>query len=134
MVISKALIDELTDHARDEAPNECCGLLGGRDGRATSVRRGENLHASPLRFEIANPLPLLNAIEDDGEELVAIYHSHTRSEAYPSQTDVNLARLWPDPLWVICSLADPERPVVRAFAIRDGEVEEVGVEVDVEEG
>jgi [CysO sulfur-carrier protein]-S-L-cysteine hydrolase len=128
--IASGVLDEIVAHARDEAPNECCGLLGGRDGRATSVRRGENLHHSPLRFEIANPLPLLNAIEDAGEELVAIYHSHTRSEAYPSQTDVNLARFWPDPLWLICSLADPDRPVVRGFEIRDGGVREVELETE----
>jgi [CysO sulfur-carrier protein]-S-L-cysteine hydrolase len=130
MRVGPDLLDEVVAHAREEAPNECCGLVGGRDGRATSVRRGENLHRSPLRFEIANPLPLLNAIEDAGEELVAIYHSHTRSEAYPSQTDVNLARFWPDPLWLICSLADSERPVVRAFEIRDSRVSEVDLEIE----
>jgi proteasome lid subunit RPN8/RPN11 len=130
VLIASELLDEIVAHAREEAPNECCGLVGGRDGRATSVRRGENLHRSPLRFEIANPLPLLNAIEDAGEELVGIYHSHTRSEAYPSQTDANLARFWPDPLWLICSLVDADRPVVRSFEIRDGEIVEVGLEVE----
>ena len=130
MRIRRDLLDEIVAHAREEAPNECCGLVGGRDGLAASILRGENLHHSPLRFEIANPLPLLNAIEDAGEELVGIYHSHTRSEAYPSQTDVNLARFWPDPVWLICSLADAERPTVRAFAIRDGAVDEVALEVE----
>ena len=130
MRIARDLLAEIVAHAREEAPNECCGLVGGRDGRATSVRRGENLHHSPLRFEIANPLTLLNAIEDAGEELVGIYHSHTRSEAYPSQTDVNLARFWPDPLWLICSLADDEDPVVRAFEIRDGGIDEIELEVE----
>ena len=132
MRIPVDLLDEIVAHAREEAPNECCGLVGGRDGLATSVRRGENLHRSPLRFEIANPLPLLSAIENAGEELVGIYHSHTRSEAYPSQTDVNLARFWPDPLWLICSLADAERPSVRVFEIRDGGVSEM--ELEIEEG
>jgi [CysO sulfur-carrier protein]-S-L-cysteine hydrolase len=103
--------------------------MGGRDGEITSVHRAENLFASPLRFEVANPVKLLNAIEDAGEELAGIYHSHTKSEAYPSQTDVNLARGWPDPLWFICSLADSDGPVLRAFAIREGNVEEVELEV-----
>lgn len=129
MRIAGALADEIIAHARKDAPNECCGLIGGRDGEATSVHRAENLFESPLRFEVANPVPLLRAIEDAGEELAGIYHSHTKSEAYPSQTDVNLARGWPDPLWFICSLADPDRPVLRAFAIRDGEVGEVELEV-----
>ena len=71
----------------------------------------------------------MNAIEDDGEELVGIYHSHTKSEAYPSQTDINLAENWPDPLYLICSLENSDEPVVRAFAIRDGAVEEVELDV-----
>ncbi len=130
MRIARELVDEIVAHAKEEAPNECCGVIGGADGRATSVRRGENLHASPLRFEIADPIKLLNAIEADGEELVGIYHSHTRSAPLPSQTDVNLARLWPDPLWVICGLADPSVPEVRAFSIADGSVEEVELTVE----
>jgi [CysO sulfur-carrier protein]-S-L-cysteine hydrolase len=129
MRIPRRFHDEIVAHARDDAPNECCGLMGGRDGEITSVHRAENLFASPLRFEVANPVKLLNAIEGAGEELAGIYHSHTKSEAYPSQTDVNLARGWPDPLWFICSLADSEQPVLRAFAIRDGVVEEVELEV-----
>jgi proteasome lid subunit RPN8/RPN11 len=128
--IAQQLIDEIVAHAREEVPNECCGLIGGRDGLATSVRRARNLFESPLRFEVANPIPILNAIDEAGEELAGIYHSHTKSEAYPSQTDVNLARGWPDPLWFICSLADPDAPVVRAFAIRDGAVEEVELVVE----
>ncbi len=130
MRIARELVDEIVAHAKEEAPNECCGVMGGADGRATSVRRGKNLHASPLRFEIADPIKLLNAIEADGEELVGIYHSHTRSAPLPSQTDVNLARLWPDPLWVICGLADPSIPEVRAFSITDGSVEEVELTVE----
>jgi proteasome lid subunit RPN8/RPN11 len=128
MRIAQALIDEIVAHAREDAPNECCGLIGGRDGTATSIHRAENLFASPTRFEVANPVKLLSAIEGAGEDLAGIYHSHTKSEAYPSQTDVNLARGWPDPLWFICSLADADAPVVRAFAIRDGEVDEVELE------
>jgi proteasome lid subunit RPN8/RPN11 len=129
MRIAQALIDEIVAHARHDAPNECCGLIGGRDGTATSVHRAENLFASPTRFEVANPVKLLGAIEGAGEDLAGIYHSHTKSEAYPSQTDVNLARGWPDPLWFICSLVDTDAPVVRAFAIRDGAVDEVELEV-----
>ncbi len=129
MRITQALVDEIVAHARDDDPNECCGLIGGRDGEATSIHRAENLFASPLRFEVKNPVQILRAIEEAGEELAGIYHSHTKSEAYPSQTDVNLAQGWPDPLWFICSLRDADAPVVRAFAIRDGAVDEVELEV-----
>jgi proteasome lid subunit RPN8/RPN11 len=128
MEIAQDLLDEIVAHARADAPNECCGLIGGADGRATRVYRARNEFESPLRYNV-HPQDLLritDEISDSGEELAAIYHSHPRSEAYPSQTDVNLAANWPDPLYLICSLAGDE-PVVRAFRIRDGEIEEVEI-------
>jgi [CysO sulfur-carrier protein]-S-L-cysteine hydrolase len=124
------LIDEIVAHSREEAPNECCGLLGGRDGAATTLYRARNEFESPLRYNV-HPQDLIritNELDEGGEELVGIYHSHTRSEAYPSQTDVNLAENWPDPLYLICSLVDADAPVVRAFAIRDGAVSEIALE------
>jgi proteasome lid subunit RPN8/RPN11 len=131
LLISKQLLDEIVAHARAEAPNECCGMIAARDGRATAVHRTRNIHASPLRFEMdpGEQLRVLDAIEQAGLELGAIYHSHTRSEPYPSLTDVNLARWWPEPLWVIVGLAGPE-PDVRAFRIVDGAVREAALEVE----
>ncbi|SRR5581483_1625713 len=127
MRIARALLDEIVEHARAEAPNECCGIVAGRDGRATRVFRARNAFESPLRYEV-HPQDLLRittAIEEAGEEVAAIYHSHVSSPAYPSQTDVNLATNWPDPIYLICSLAEAGAPEVRAFTIRDGAVEEV---------
>jgi proteasome lid subunit RPN8/RPN11 len=125
------MADEMVAHARAEAPNECCGMIGGRDGSATSIHRARNAEESPLRYLIhpTDQFRIMEEIEARGEELAAIYHSHTGSPAYPSQTDINLAENWPDPLYVICSLADRE-PEVRAFEIRDGEVEEVTLELE----
>jgi [CysO sulfur-carrier protein]-S-L-cysteine hydrolase len=125
------MVGEMVAHARAEAPNECCGMIGGHDGSATSIHRARNAEESPLRYVIhpTDQLRIMEEIEARGEELAAIYHSHTGSPAYPSQTDINLAENWPDPLYVICSLADRE-PEVRAFAIRDGEVEEVTLELE----
>jgi proteasome lid subunit RPN8/RPN11 len=123
--------DEIVAHAREEAPNECCGMIGSRDGEATSLYRARNAEASPLRYNV-HPQDLIritDEIEERGEELGAIYHSHTKSEAYPSQTDVNLAENWPDPLYLICSIANDDSPVVRAFAIRDKQIEEVALDV-----
>ena len=118
-------------HAREDAPNECCGMLGGEDGEAMSIHRVPNAEASPFRFEMTGQ-PLfdgLNAIDRAGQELVGIYHSHTRSGARPSQTDINLARNWPDPVWVIVSLEDPENPDIRGFWIRDGDVQEEQLDI-----
>lgn len=131
MRIPSELLSELVAHALEEAPNECCGLVGGTDGRAASLHRARNEFASPLRYNV-HPQDLLritNELDDRGEELAAIYHSHTESEAYPSQTDVNLAAHWPEPVYLICSLAG-EEPEVRGFLIRDGEVREVELVVE----
>jgi [CysO sulfur-carrier protein]-S-L-cysteine hydrolase len=132
MRISRQLLDEIVAHTREEAPNECCGMVSGTDGAASRVYRARNAFASPLRYEVhpQDQFRITTEIEDRGEEIAAIYHSHTKSEAYPSQTDVNLAANWPDPVYLICSLADPERPETRAFAIRDGAVEEVELVVE----
>jgi proteasome lid subunit RPN8/RPN11 len=123
MTFSRKLIDEIVAHARSEAPNECCGMVGGRDGVPVKVYRAANAEASPLRYSIApdEQFRLMREIEDAGEELAAIYHSHTKSAAYPSQTDVNLAG-WPDAVYVIVSLEDSDSPDVRGFWIRDGEI------------
>jgi [CysO sulfur-carrier protein]-S-L-cysteine hydrolase len=134
MRIAQRLLDQIVAHAREDAPNECCGMVAGRNGLAKRVHRARNEFESPLRYNV-HPQDLIritSEIEQGGEELAAIYHSHTRSEAYPSQTDVNLATNWPDPLYLICSLAEPEDPVVRAFSIRDGAVEEVELVVEAD--
>jgi [CysO sulfur-carrier protein]-S-L-cysteine hydrolase len=130
--IAQQLLDEIVAHAREEAPNECCGMVAGSDARATRVYRARNAEASPLRYSIhpADQFRITMEIEDSGQEIAAIYHSHTKSPAEPSQTDVNLAENWPDPLYLICSLADPADPDVRGFEIRDGRSREV--ELDVE--
>jgi proteasome lid subunit RPN8/RPN11 len=133
MRIARQLVDEIVAHAREEAPNECCGMVAGTDGRATRVCRARNAEASPLRYAIhpQDQFRIMTEIEERDEQVAGIYHSHTASPAEPSQTDINLAENWPDPLYLICSLADPDAPSVRAFEIRDRQVNEV--ELDVEQ-
>ena len=125
------MLDEIAAHAHEEAPNECCGMIGSRDGEAASLYRARNAEASPLRYVVhpQDQFRIMEQMDERGEELGAIYHSHTKSPAFPSQTDINLAEGWPDPLYVICSIADAAAPEVRAFAIRDGAVEEVALDV-----
>jgi len=132
MRIAQALIAEIVAHAREDAPNECCGLVSGKEGAATEVFRARNEMASPLAYNV-HPQDLLritDAIDERGEELAAIYHSHTKSPAEPSQTDINLAANWPDPVYLICSIADPEAPVVRGWHLRDGVVTEVELTIE----
>jgi [CysO sulfur-carrier protein]-S-L-cysteine hydrolase len=154
-VVVADLLEELLAHAREEAPNECCGVVAFAPGqaeahigdsaasgdsvdsgspaqparRAVRVFRATNTAASPLRFEIdgREVLSLIDAIERDGCELGAIYHSHTRTAPYPSQTDINFAANWPGVEWIIVGLANPRAPEIRSYLIDGGRVEEVEI-------
>ena len=130
MRIPKAIYEELLEHAREEAPNECCGLIGGEDAVAKTVYRARNAEASPLRYNLdpQDQFRIMTEMEERGEDLAAIYHSHTASPAYPSQTDINLAS-YPDALYLIVSLAEGEKKL-RGFRITDGEVSEVELLVE----
>ena len=133
MLISRPLLDELISHAREEAPNECCGVVAVEAGppvRAATVHRAVNIAASPLRFEVDGRqlLQTIEEIEGAGSELGAIYHSHTRTPPYPSQTDINFAANWPGVEWIIVGLASGEPPQVRSYLIDGGEVREVAVQ------
>ena len=132
MRISPELFDEMVAHAIQDAPNECCGMIATRGGEAVTVHRATNTAASPLRYEIdgAEQYRIQMAIEDEDLELGGIYHSHTRSEPYPSQTDVNFSGGWPGVEWIIVGLSKTAEPVVRSFLIDDGEVREVDVTVE----
>jgi [CysO sulfur-carrier protein]-S-L-cysteine hydrolase len=135
MDISPQLLDEILAHAREEAPNECCGVVAvvpaaaGGQARAMCVRRARNVHASPKRFEIdgKDVLKAINAFDEAGWEIGAIYHSHTHTPPYPSQTDVNFAASWPGVEWIIVGLADPSAPKIRSYLIEGGTVGEVEI-------
>ena len=127
MVISQADRDALIGHARDDAPNECCGYARAREGRVEEIFRADNLRHSPYGYEIdSKSLLAANELDDEGHEVV-IYHSHPKSPAEPSQTDINLAH-YPHWRYVIVSLAD--EPSVRCWRIADGGVEEEHVVVE----
>jgi [CysO sulfur-carrier protein]-S-L-cysteine hydrolase len=129
MVLSPEIYGQIVAHAREEAPNECCGMIATVEGRAVEVFRATNAAASPLRYEVEprDQLRIETTIEDSGWELGAIYHSHTRSAPYPSQTDINLA-FHPQAVYLILGLAS-EEPEIRGYRIVDGKVEEVEVQI-----
>jgi [CysO sulfur-carrier protein]-S-L-cysteine hydrolase len=129
MIIPADMRDDLIAHARQDAPDECCGMIAASGGRAVALYRARNAAASPLRYEIDGheQYRIQMEIEDRGWELGAIYHSHTRSAPYPSQTDINLA-FYPEALYLIIGVAEDE-PQLRAFRIVDSEVHEVEIEV-----
>jgi proteasome lid subunit RPN8/RPN11 len=125
--ISRADWEELVAHAREDAPNECCGYLRARDGVVEQVYRAVNQRASPYGYEFGfEALQAVNDLDDQGFE-VGVYHSHPKSAAEPSQTDINLA-MYPHWSYVIVSLAG--EPDVRAWRIADGKVEEEPLDVE----
>jgi len=134
--IEKHYLEEMIAHALQEAPNECCGVLAGRDGRVLKLYRATNAEHSRYRYEVDSQelLRIHRECEESDWQFLGIYHSHTASEAYPSPTDVQFAALRPESLYFIVSLSSPEKPEVRApevraFRIRDGEVTEEEIEI-----
>lgn len=123
MIIPRSLYEEMLTHARE--PIEACGILGGRDGRAEVFHPTANAEESPVRYSIAPPdlFRITRELDRAGLDLLAIFHSHPATEAYPSATDVRLA-FYPDAFYLIMSLVDPERPVLRAFRIVEGVITE----------
>lgn len=130
-LLPRALWREMIAQAQAEAPYEACGLVSGDAS-------GQALHYHPMRnaagrldwFE-PDPLELLRltmAFEAAGETLWGIYHSHPRSPARPSQSDIEGAQ-YPESLYLIASLLEPERPVLRAFRIENGLAREVPLQV-----
>ena len=127
--LARQFVDEMVAHAIEDAPNECCGIVAGKDGDAVKLFRAKNAEASPYRYKVDDQdlFRIFTECSDNDWDFLAIYHSHTASEGYPSPTDVRLA-FWPDAYYVLVSTKDPASPVVRAFRILDGEISEEEIE------
>lgn len=138
LTLPRAVADALLAHARAELPNEACGLLGGRladgAGRATTFFPARNAERSPLRYNV-HPEDLVRivfAIDEAEDDLVAIFHSHTRSAAVPSATDRRTAQ-YDRPFYLLASLAEPDAPPessLRAWRIIGGQAFEVPLRVE----
>jgi len=135
LAIPRSVAEAMIAHARAELPNEACGLVAGSlvDGRASAYHPARNAEASPLRYTV-HPEDLVRitfAIDDAGDDLVAIFHSHTHSPAIPSATDRRTA-MYPEQFYVLATLADPDAPperVLRAWRIHQGHAFEVPLRV-----
>jgi proteasome lid subunit RPN8/RPN11 len=118
MQIPKEIYQRMIEHAKRESPLECCGILSGKDGTVERAFELQNAERSPARYSIS-PLEQLKVFEEMEKrslEMIAIYHSHTHTIPFPSETDVKLA-FYPDISSVIISLKDEKDPVVKAFQI-----------------
>jgi [CysO sulfur-carrier protein]-S-L-cysteine hydrolase len=127
--IDRGSFDEMVEHGLAGFPNESCGLLAGKEGRAVKFFPMTNADASPVTYRLdpTEHLAVMNEMDDEGWDLLGIFHTHTHSEAYPSKTDRERA-LWPEgtqasfpgSYYLIMSLSDRDNPDLRAFTIADG--------------
>jgi len=125
VILDPSLAGEMFAHAKSELPNESCGILAGENGEAVKFFPATNAEHSPTRYVVdpQDQLRILNELHARGWDLLGIFHSHTHTQAYPSSTDVSLAANWPEAYYLIASLQN-ELPVLRAFRISDGSVDE----------
>ena len=135
LLLPEDIAAEIILHAKDEAPNEGCGVLLGKGDAVSQVRRARNVKASPVEYELdpKEHVDILRAADDARLDVVGFYHSHTFSEAYPSITDISKMSDW-GYFYLIASLADAAAPVVRAYwflghhiADAESRVEEVAI-------
>lgn len=135
--MDKSYIDQMVAHALEDDPNECCGMLAGSGGVATKLYRMTNTAHSPYRYDMETQelFDVTREIDDSGGDLLVIYHSHTHSPAYPSDTDVRIATwpdgksAWPGTYYILVSLEDHDNPDVRAYSITDGVITEEEISV-----
>lgn len=123
--LPRAMVDQVLAHARRDHPDECCGVIAGRDGVATRVFEMQNAERSPtgFSFDSAEWLQVYREIDDADEEQLVVYHSHTMTEAYPSRTDVLWSRTTEFQHWLLVSTRSEDEEI-RSFVITDGEVVE----------
>ena len=116
---------EIVDQGLREFPNESCGLIAGADGVPVKVFPMRNADASPSTYRLdgREQLHVFDEMEAQGWELWGIYHSHTHSEAFPSETDRKLA-FYPESRYLVLSLQEREAPVIRSFFIAEDRVDE----------
>ena len=129
LIIPRQIFDEVLSHCKGAYPNEACGILAGQGNVVSKLYQMENAEQSPVSYlmDAAEQFKVMKDMRNNGLFMVAIYHSHPSSSAYPSRKDVDLA-FYEDTAYIIAGLVGREA-IVKAFAIRTGEVKEIGIHV-----
>jgi proteasome lid subunit RPN8/RPN11 len=130
MQLDQVFFDEMVEHGLAVFPNEACGLLAGKEGRPVRFFPMTNRDASPVTYRLdpKEQLRVFDEMDAHGWDLLGIFHTHTHSEAYPSETDRAQA-FYPEAEYLVMSLSDRAHPVLRSFAIVDDEIVERDLEV-----
>lgn len=128
--LDRGFFDEMVEHGLAGFPNEACGLLAGKEGRPIKFFAMTNQDASPVSYRLdpREQLEVFTQLDDEGWDLLGIFHTHTHSEAYPSDTDRKQA-FYPEATYLVMSLSDRSNPVLRGFTMQDGLVEEQEVRI-----
>lgn len=124
--LEKKYLQEIVEHCKGEYPKESCGIIAGKEKRVTKIYRMKNVSENPEICYFMEPKEQIKIFKEMRQletELIGIYHSHSNSPAYPSQRDIDLAH-YAEASYIIISLKDFNNPEVRAFKIKDGEIEE----------
>ncbi|MCX5717948.1 MAG: M67 family metallopeptidase [Nitrospirae bacterium] len=127
--ISKDLFEEMISHCRDTYPNEACGILAGKGEEVLKVYKMANIEKSPVSYEFdsSEHIKAIRNMRENNHTMLAIFHSHPSSPAYPSAKDISLA-FYEDCIYVIVSLIE-KQPVIRGFLIRGEDIKEADISV-----
>jgi proteasome lid subunit RPN8/RPN11 len=132
LTIDSAIVDAIVAHARRDHPDEACGVVAGPVGTDLPTRHIAMDNAARsmtfYEFDSMEYLRVWREMDDNDEEAVVIYHSHTSTEAYPSRTDADIAG-WPDAHYLLVSTREPDSEEIRSFRIVDGVVTEEKVNI-----
>ena len=129
ITIPQNIFDDMIAHCREGYPNEACGILAGRGREVSRLFRMRNVESSPVSYlmDSKEQFEVMKSLREERLSIVALFHSHPDSAAYPSAKDVALA-FYEDSAYVIVSLSERE-PMVKAFFITNGGVEEIEIRV-----
>ena len=130
LIVPKNLFEKMLDHCRAAFPNEACGILSGKGGQVSRVYAMTNIEPSPVSYfmDPGEQLHVQKQMRDKKEEMVAIFHSHPQSPAYPSAKDVNLA-FYADVFYLIVEFSRGIIGETRAFTIVEGNVQEINIRI-----
>jgi proteasome lid subunit RPN8/RPN11 len=126
LYISQNLLKSVVSHCRNAYPYEACGILAGKNNTVLSVYEMVNMEKSSISYfmDSMEQFQVMKRIRNDDMKMIAIYHSHPQSTAYPSPKDIRLA-FYPEVAYVIVSLIEYDKPDIRTFRIDEGTVSEI---------
>lgn len=129
IIIPSDIFTDMLAHCRAGCPNEACGILAGKGNEASKIYKLTNIEKSPVSYfmDSKEQFEVMKDMRDNNLSMLAIFHSHPSSGAYPSAKDVSLA-FYDDCVYIIVSLIEKE-PVVKAFSIKEGSIEEISLTV-----